>query len=239
MLAGPSQFDFHVSAALAKFLGKYPLFDHCVDSALHHHVLGGIPFAAAFFYFWVQAEHEQREANLRRLITILLGSFGAIALCIVAGKFISWLPPQHLPGLKHFYPSYLLADPNTNSFPSYSTALCVSIAIGIFSLNRITGAVLLAVTPLIVSLPRMYVGGHYLTDVLAGLLIGLVAFGIARIAIDGTLSAWIISTGSRSGWRRILLEMCVFLWIFEVAVSFREGVWILTTLQYFHVRVPI
>jgi membrane-associated phospholipid phosphatase len=236
MPADPTQFDFHAAAALARFLGRYPLFDHAVDSALHHHLLGGIPFAAAFFYFWVQAEHEHRQDDLRRLITVILGSLAAIALCIVSAKFISWLPPQRLPGLEHFYPSYLLADPNTNSFPSDSTALCTSIAIGIFSLNRLTGAVLLAAVPLIVSLPRMYLGGHYPADVLAGLLIGLVAYWIARIAFERTLSAGIISIGSQPGWPRILLETCIFLWILEVAVSFQEGVWILNTLHYFHLR---
>lgn len=233
-MASPTQFDFHAAAALARFLGRYPLFDHVVDSALHHHLLGGIPFAAAFFYFWVQAQHEHQDDHLRRLITVLLGSLAAIAICIVSAKFISWLPPQRLPALEHFYPPNLRVDPNTNSFPSDSTALCTAIAIGLFSLNRITGAVLLAAVPLIVSLPRMYVGGHYPTDVLAGLLIGLAAYAISRLAFERKLSAGILSIGSRPGWPRILLQMCVFLWILEVAVSFQEGVWILNTLHFFH-----
>lgn len=238
MIARPTQFDLHVAAALAKFLGKYPLFDHCVDSALHHHVLGGIPFAAALFYFWVQGGREHQENILRRLITILLGSLAAIALCLLAERMISWLPPQHQPGLSHLYPSYLLLDPNTNSFPSDSTALFTSIAIGILSINRIAGAMLLVAVPLIVSLPRMYVGGHYPTDVLAGFAIGLVAYWVARIAFEQTLSSRILATGSQQGWRHTLLETFVFLWILEVAVDFQEGVWIVGALHYFHIRFP-
>ena len=238
VIVEPTQFDFHAAAALARFLGRHPFFDHCVQSALHHHLLGGIPFAATLFYFWVQAEREHREDALRRLITILVGSLGAIALSLVAGKIISWLPPQRQPGLAHLYPSYLLTDPNTNSFPSDSTALFTSIALGILSLNRIAGAALLAAVLVIVSLPRMYVGGHYPTDVLAGLLIGFVAYWISRFAFDRTLSAQILSAGTRPGWRRILLETCVFLWILEVAVSFQEGVWIVNALAYFHVKLP-
>ena len=176
---------------------------------------------------------------LRRLITVVLGSLIAIAMSLLAAKIVSWLPPQHQPGLAHLYPSNMLTDPNTNSFPSDSTALCTSIAIGIFSLNRMMGAVLLAAVPLIVSLPRMYVGGHYPSDVLAGLLIGFLSYWISRIAFDRTLSARIASFGSRPGWPRILLETCVFLWIFEVAVSFQEAVWILNTLHFFHARFPI
>ncbi len=234
----PLQFDLHAAAELARFLGRSPLLDHCVQSAIHHHLLGGIPFAGAVFYFWVQAEHENRPERLGRLITILLGSLAAIALALWAGEVISWLPPQHQPGLARLYPKYLIWDDNTNSFPSDSTAVYTAISVGLISLNRRAGAMLLAAVLLLVSLPRMYVGGHYPTDVLAGLLIGLAGYAIARVAFDPKISGQIVSAGSRPGWRRVVLEACVFLWIVEVAVNFQEGLWIVHALAYFHVRLP-
>jgi hypothetical protein len=233
MATVPTQFDLHSAVALAGYLGRHPLFDHCVDSALQHHVLGGIPFAATFFYFWTQAEREHREDNLRRLITILLGSLVAIALALLAARMISWLPPQRQPGLAHLYPSYLVPDVNTNSFPSDSTALFTSIAAGLVSLDLVTGVVMLLAVPLIISLPRMYVGGHYVTDVLAGLLIGFMGYGISRVAFDRDFSKQILKTGSQPHYPRLLLETCVFLWILEVAVGFREGVWIVSAVHYF------
>jgi membrane-associated phospholipid phosphatase len=238
MTAGPTQFDLQAAAALAKFLGRHPLFDYSIQSAIHHHVLGGIPFAGTIFYFWVRAEREHRQGDLRRLITILLGSLVTIALALCAAKMLSWPPPRNLPGLAHLYPTYLFPDVNTNSFPSDSTALFTSIAIGILSLNRIAGGLLLAAVPLLISLPRMYVGGHYPTDVLAGFLIGLVGYAIARVAFERTLSTRILAMGTRPGWRRVLLEACVFLWILEVAVSFREGAWIVGALHYFRAGFP-
>jgi membrane-associated phospholipid phosphatase len=234
----PTQFDIHSAAVLAGFLGRHPLFDHCVESAIQHHLLGGIPFAACLFYFWVQAERENREDALRRSITILLGSLVAIALALFAGKTASWLPPQRQPGLAHLYPAYLLPDINTNSFPSDSTALFTSIAMGILSLNRAAGVMLLLAVPFLISLPRMYVGGHYPTDVLAGFLIGVAGYAIGRLALERPVSARILAIGHRPGWRGVLLETCVFLWILEVAVNFREGVWIVNALQYFHMRFP-
>lgn len=234
----PLQFDLHAAVGLARFVGRWPLFDHCVQSALRHHLLGGIPFAGAFFYFWVQAEREDRPEKLRRLITVLLGSLAAIALALWAGDLISWLPPQRQPGLAHFYPDRLFHDMNANSFPSDSTAVFTAIAVGLVSLNRRAGAVLLVAVLLLVSLPRMYVGGHYVTDVLAGLAIGLASYAIARVAFDRKVSGWILAVGRSPGWRNVALEACVFLWILEVAVNFQEGLWIINTLAYFHVRLP-
>jgi membrane-associated phospholipid phosphatase len=234
----PSQFDLHAAGALAGLLGRSPLFDHCVESALHHDLLGGIPFAGAVFYFWVQAEREDRQDVLRRIITILIGSFAAIVLALIAGRMISWLPPQRQPGLSHLYPAFLIPDVNINSFPSDSTAVFTAVAMGIPSINRIAGLFLLAAVPLFVSLPRMYVGGHYPTDVLAGLLIGILGYTIGRYGFESGLSGRILAFGRRPGARRVMLETCMFLWILELAVNFREGVWILNTLRYFHMRVP-
>jgi hypothetical protein len=138
--------------------------------------------------------------------------------------------------LEHLYPGYLLPDPNTNSFPSDSTSVFSSMAFGYFPVNRLLGVILLVAVLAIVSLPRMYVGGHYPTDILAGLLIGLVSYGVARAAFEGHLSSRIAALGNRTGLRRAALETCVYLWILEVSVNFREGVWILNTLRYFHVR---
>lgn len=227
----PSQFDLHAARALAGLLGRHPLFDYSVQSAIHHHLLGGIPFAATFFYFWVRDERENRQDELRRLITILLGSLVTIALALWAAKMVSWLPPQQQPGLAHLYPRYLFPDVSTNSFPSDSTAVFTSIAIGIVSINRFAGGALLLAVPFLVSLPRMYVGGHYPTDVIAGFLIGLAGYGISRIALDRALSSRILAIGRHAGWRRVLLETCVFLWILEVAVGFSEGTWILRALH--------
>lgn len=230
----PTQFDLHSARTLAGFLGRHPVFDYSVQSAIGHHVLGGIPFAAAFFYFWVRDEREDRREELDRLITAILGSLVTIALALWAASLVSWLPPQRQPGLAQLYPHYLFRDINTNSFPSDSTALFTSVAVGILSINRFAGATLLVAVPFLISLPRMYVGGHYPTDVLAGFAIGVVGYAIARIALDRSLSTRILRFGSRAGWRRVLLETCVFLWILEVAVSFREGAWIFRALGYFH-----
>lgn len=235
MTTFPTQLDFHVAAALSGYLGRHPLFDHCIDSALGHHLLGGIPFACGIFYLWVRAERENRQKILVRLISTLLASLVTIALVLMAAKMVSWPPPRHQPGLSNLYPAYLVPNANRNSFPSDSTAVFTSIAIGILSISEPMGVALLAAVPLLISLPRMYVGGHFLSGVLAGFLIGIAGYAIARYGLESWLSTRILAIGSSPGWMRASFETCIFLWILEVAVNFREGVWIVHALQYFHV----
>lgn len=237
MLMQPTSLDLHAAAALARFLGKYPFLDLCVESAIRHHVLGGLPFAAALFVLWVRAERTGQSSRRLRILTILFGSLVSIAFAVLAGEIVSWLPPSRQPGLAHLYPRYLVLDINTNSFPSQSTTVYTAISAGIFSLNRVVGACLLGAVLLLVSLPRLYVGGHYVTDVLVGLGLGVTGYLVARLLLERTVSTRIEQACNADGWKSVLLETCVFLWIWQVAVNFQEGVWILNALQYFHARL--
>lgn len=232
----PTVIDFHLAAVLARFLGKHPLLDLCVESAIRHHVLGGLPFAVALFVLWVQAEKTGRTSNHVRILTILFASLLSIAFAVLAGLIVSWLPPSRQPSLAHLYPGYLMPDINTNSFPSQSTSVYTSIAVGILSLNRTVGICLLGTVLLFVSLPRLYIGGHFLTDVLAGLVLGLVGYIVARFLLERGVSLKIEQAWNVHGWKYAVLEICVFLWILEVAVDFQEGVWILNAWQFFHAR---
>lgn len=236
MLIHPTRLDFHLAAALARFLGKHSLLGLCVQSAIGHHVLGGLLFAVALFVLWVQAERTGQTGNRVRILTILFASLVSIGLAVLVGLLVSWLPPSRQPGLAHLYPSYLIPDINTNSFPSQSTTVYTSIAAGILSLNRVAGACLLGAVLLFVSLPRLCVGGHFLTDVLVGLGLGIAGYLVARLLLERTVSTRIAPAFNLHDWRYIALEACVFLWILEVAVDFQEGVWFLNALRYFYAR---
>jgi membrane-associated phospholipid phosphatase len=217
---------------LAAFLGRYPQFDLAVESAIRHNVLGGICFAGALFIFWIQGAKPGGQEVRRRLLTTFLGSSLAIILTIVSGHLISWVPPSRSPSLGHFYPMYLSENINDNSFPSQSTALYAAVAAGIFSLHKVVGSALWAGVAVLVSLPRLYVGGHYPTDVLTGLVLGIFGYFIARTCFEPSLSLHLERLLDQDKWAHLLGEFVVFIWILETAVEFREGVWIKNALQY-------
>ena len=217
---------------LAAFLGRYPPFDLGVESAIRHNVLGGICFAGALFTFWIRGSKPGGQEVRKRLLTTFLGSSLAIVLTNISGHLVSWVPPSRNPSLGHFYPMYLSENINNNSFPSQSTALYAAVAAGIFSLHRAVGSALWVGVAVLVSLPRLYVGGHYPTDVLTGLVLGLFSYFMARTFLEPSLSLHLERLIDQNRWPHLVGEFVVFIWILETAVEFREGVWIKNALQY-------
>ena len=82
----------------------------------------------------------------------------------------------------------------------------------------------------LVALPRMYRGGHYLNDVLVGMLVGCAAYAVAR-----RLERPIAPAASRllraSGGIAWAVNFAMFAWILQVAVEFREVSWVQYSLQ--------
>ena len=224
MALGPSTFDIWFVRQLVHLLGRFPLLDLAVESAIRHGVLGGLLFAATVFLFWMQAARSGQRNVRWRLLTTLLASILAVAMSLLVAQLIAWLPPSRNPEISNLYPSYLEEKLSNNSFPSQSTALYASVAAGIFSVNRIGGSVLWIGVCLLVGLPRIYVGGHYPTDVLAGALIGLAAYWISRGFFEPNLVLWLdqILEHRFRAWG----EVIVFVWILQLAVEFRELVWL-------------
>jgi membrane-associated phospholipid phosphatase len=141
-------------------------------------------------------------------------------------------PPSRNPILAHYYPDYLWENINDNSFPSQSTALYAAVAAGIFSLNRVVGSGLWVGLALLVSLPRIYVGGHYPSDVFAGVVLGLLGYIVARTFFEPFVCPYLGRLFERNMWPRLLGEFVVFLWILQIADEFREFVWIIGSVKY-------
>lgn len=232
MALSPTKFDIWFIELLARFLGRYPLFDLGIESAIRHNVLGGLWFAACIFIFWTQGARPGGQKVRQRVLTILFGSSLAVVLTFLSGELASWLPPSRNPAFAHLYPMYLSENSNNNSFPSQSTALYAAVAAGMFSLNRVVGSALWVGVALLVSLPRVYVGGHYPSDVLVGLVLGLAGYFGARTFLEPYLCPYLGRLLEVSTWLRLAGELVVFFWILQMAVEFRDIVWVKNSLQY-------
>ena len=225
MHLNPTAFDLWFIAKLAEEIARHPDFDEFVSQALKHNLLGGFWYGLAVFVFWLEGMRPGREKTRCRMLVGLLGTGLTIVLSLLAGLALAWPPPANYPALAHFYTDYSSPNPNSNCFPSMSTALYLAVAVGIYAENRTVGSILALLVPLIISLPRMYVGGHYPTDILAGLILGLAGPLIALRYFQPRLAPLIQKTLS-VGWRRVLLQTVVFVWILEIAVEFRDVTWL-------------
>jgi len=222
----PTPVDIWLSRGLAGFLGHHPEFDVFVQDAIRHNVLGGLWFGAALFLCWVQAARKSRGDIELRVFTMLIASTLAILLGRIAGALISCSPPDRYPGLRGLYPDYLELNPNLSSFPSQSTTLYSIVAAGIYSLHKGYGWLLWILVAFGVALPRMYVGGHFLSDVLAGLLVALTAYASARGLLEARLTARVGPFLERKPRLHTLTDCLIFVWILQVAVEFHDAVWL-------------
>ena len=233
MWLAPTGFDLWFIRQLAQLLGRWRLLDMGVQSAIQHNVLGGFWYAAALFVFWIRGGQPESEAVRRRILTTLAGSLIALLLMLLAATLIAWPPPFHHAGLAELYPRYIYRNESASSFPSQSTTLYAAVAAGVFSLHRVTGSLLWVGVVLLVGLPRIYVGGHYPTDVLAGIVLGLAGYATARFLLEPRLALPMARVFKGKTWLRVLGELVVFAWILQVAVEFRDVVWLNNVLRYF------
>ena len=232
MWLAPTGFDLWFIRQLAQLLGRWRLLDIGVQSAIQHNVLGGFWYAAALFFFWVRGGQQENEAVRRRILTTLLGSLIAILLMLLGAMLIAWPPPYRHASLAELYPRYFYRNESGSSFPSQSTTLYAAVAAGVFSLHRVTGSLLWVGVVLLVGLPRIYVGGHYPTDVLAGMVFGLASYATARYLLEPRLVRPMERVFKGKKWLQVLGELVVFAWILQVAVGFRDVVWLNNILRY-------
>jgi undecaprenyl-diphosphatase len=76
-------------------------------------------------------------------------------------------------------------DPNAlihwSSFPSDHAAIFLALSCAIFFVSRGAGLLALGYSVLVICLPRIYMGIHYPTDIMAGAVIGISLASLAKI----------------------------------------------------------
>lgn len=228
----PPGYDISFMEKLVRLLGRHPLFDLSVQSAIRHDVLGGLLFAGSLFVLWVKAARTRENHARVAVLTTLFATGIAILFAMLASLAISWPPPYHSPEFANIYVKYFDDNPNTSSFPSFSVAVYTAVASGLCRLGRTLGLILWISVAVLIALPRMYIGGHYPSDIIAGLILGCAAFLSARYLLESWVVVRLEHWWEKAQRWRFVAESLVFAWIFEIAVEFREIIWLKTSLPY-------
>ncbi|MFO7904136.1 MAG: phosphatase PAP2 family protein [Pirellulaceae bacterium] len=175
MLETLNHLDHYFFALINGFAGQSSALDRITLFVRDSYILKGVPVMMAWWGLWFV-----RGARRHRARTYLItGLFAAIASISVGRLLALTLPfrdrPIHHPELEAILPSGMGSQVlvGWSSFPSDHAVLFFALATAIFVVNRALGLILFLHAAIVISLPRVYSGLHFPSDVLFGALLGV------------------------------------------------------------------
>jgi undecaprenyl-diphosphatase len=190
--------------------------DEFCDLLIWNPILTTWWFAAAFFLYWTNKSCDQ-EKRRACLITVVVALALAGIVTMALRPFVYWAAPSLNPTFQRLFPRYRWGTGNVNCFPSHSTLVYFLTALGFWPINRMLSFSLSSATLLLISLPRLYVGGHYPVDVLFSCILSMFTL----------LAAWRwvtprIKKLTNHGFAvpQPLGRLLLFLWLFELGEGF-------------------
>jgi membrane-associated phospholipid phosphatase len=167
-----NHFDSSLLLWANSFVGRWPAFDKGMVFLSNSEMAKGQVFMLLFWWLWFAPEPRRRK-NREIIASTFVAAFAAILLGRVLAAFLPFrLRPAFNPELA------FVALPGTDwsrswsAFPSDHAMLFGALATGLFFISRALGAAAYVYGLAIIGLPRVYLGFHHPTDVLAGGALG-------------------------------------------------------------------
>ncbi len=215
-------FDRSVITFLNQGAQQWELFDRIVVVLSNSDVVKGAAIMAVFWGLWFS--RPMREEAARRM-TLLAGVLGSLLALVLARVLAQTLPLRVRPvladGLEFRPPTGLPDQANWShwsSFPSDHASLFFALWCGIWLAHRKVGNWLLLYIVFVIALPRIYVGVHYPTDLLAGALLGIGT--VVFLTAGPVRRAWAGATGRFFEARPALAHALLFVVSFQIATLF-------------------
>lgn len=163
--------DANIVLWLNGLIGKSLLLDGAMKLLVNDYFVP-VAMALSLVALWFTGKNQgEREQNQRAVLTAALGMALATGLVALCNHFFDRPRPfEDMPWLVSRVQQifYLPSDP---SFPSNVAAITFGIAAGAWMRNRKVGRWLF-IPACLVSFARVYVGVHYLSDILGGAALG-------------------------------------------------------------------
>jgi undecaprenyl-diphosphatase len=172
--------------------GQWLAADKAIAFLSNYHLLKGGVLVALIWWAWFSPAGIQAR-NRAHVMATLMGCFVAVLAGRAMPNFLPLrLRPLHDPDVDvHIaYDMSRAVLDGASSFPSDHAVLFFSLSVGLLFVSRAVGLFAIGYTTLFIALPRVYLGLHYPTDILAGgLLGGLIAVLFNRYAAGGAVIA--------------------------------------------------
>jgi undecaprenyl-diphosphatase len=213
-------FDSTIISFLNGFARHSVFFDTLVTMISGDDLLKGGVVVALIWGAWFRPGTHQRESRRFLIFGILACLVSVIIARGLAHELTFRERPFANPAL-HFQTPYGHSEEdliNWSSFPSDHAAAFFALAISILFAWRAAGIVAMVYVFIVICLPRLYLGFHYPTDLLAGAFIGLGIASLARIPVlrrqIGENAEWWLERSPAS------FYACFFILTFQIATIF-------------------
>jgi undecaprenyl-diphosphatase len=176
-------FDAGIISFVNGFVHRWFALDATIALIATNTLFSGGAIAALIWWAWFRPDTNQSAD--REFLSC--GIFTAFLSVLVARTLAELVPyrerPIHRPEL-HLRIPYGFNESTAihwSSFPSDHAAMFSALALSIYFVSRRAGIAAFCYVLLFISVPRLYMGFHYPTDILVGALIGIGVASLARI----------------------------------------------------------
>lgn len=214
--------DYAVIRFLNAQAAHSAVFDMLVFDIADSSLLQGGAFMTVFWWYWFSPPAD-RERRRREIVIAFLGGLVAV---LVSRMLQLSLPfhqrPLHTPDLGFVLPFGVnpLSLSYWNSFPSDHAVLFFAFATAIAYQSRRMGLLAGLWSLLVVCLPRLYLGYHYPSDVVAGAVIGIALMAVChRVLSRAPLVDRLLALETRHG---TAFYVVAFMATFELGVMFSD-----------------
>jgi undecaprenyl-diphosphatase len=186
-----NSFDAYIMGLMSRYSQTSLIANKFIVDFLDLNSIKLLPFIVGLWLLWFSKTLKLRQA----VVEAFLGIFAAIAI----SRLIQMFLPERLRPLHSGDPNFVLplgVDPlaleHWSSFPSDHAALFFAVSTTIWRVSRPLGAVCYAWSIFVVSIPRVYAGYHYATDILGGAAIGVFVGLVIVRPIQVRLMPWMV-----------------------------------------------